>query len=51
MKNFHDLKVWQKAHLLTLAVYQATRGFPPRRIVWADEPTATLQFLCPHESG
>jgi len=28
MKNFHDLKVWQKAHLLTLAVYQATRGFP-----------------------
>jgi four helix bundle protein len=28
MKDFHDLKVWQKAHQLTLSVYQATRGFP-----------------------
>lgn len=28
MKDFHDLKVWQKAHQLTLAVYQVTVGFP-----------------------
>lgn len=28
MQNFHDLKVWQKSHQLTLAVYQATKGFP-----------------------
>lgn len=28
MKDFHQLKVWQKAHHLTLAVYQITAGFP-----------------------
>lgn len=28
MQNFHDLKVWEKAHLLTLDVYRATRDFP-----------------------
>lgn len=28
VKDFHDLKVWQKAHQLTLAVYRATAAFP-----------------------
>jgi four helix bundle protein len=28
MKDFHALKVWQKAHQLTLAVYQVTATFP-----------------------
>lgn len=28
MKDFHELKVWQKAHELTLAVYRATTPFP-----------------------
>jgi four helix bundle protein len=28
VKDFHELKVWQKAHQLTLAVYQITVGFP-----------------------
>jgi len=28
MKDFKKLKVWQKAHQLTLAVYKATRTFP-----------------------
>ena len=28
MKDFRELKVWQKAHRLTLAVYEATEGFP-----------------------
>ena len=28
MKDFRELKVWQKAHSLTLAVYKATRTFP-----------------------
>ena len=28
MKDFHELKVWQKAHALTLAVYQSTADFP-----------------------
>ena len=28
MKDFRELKVWQKAHLLTLALYRLTRMFP-----------------------
>ena len=28
MKDFHELKVWQKAHHLTLAMYQITATFP-----------------------
>ena len=28
MKDFHHLKVWDKAHQLTLQVYQLTAGFP-----------------------
>jgi len=32
MENFKDLKVWGKAHDLTLAIYQKTRGFPREEI-------------------
>ena len=28
MKDFHELKVWQKAHELTLTIYQITAPFP-----------------------
>ena len=28
MKDFRELKVWEKAHQLTLAIYQVTGGFP-----------------------
>lgn len=28
MQNYKDLKVWQKAHQLTLAVYKESKGFP-----------------------
>jgi four helix bundle protein len=28
MKDFKDLKVWEKAHVLTLLVYEETRSFP-----------------------
>jgi four helix bundle protein len=28
MRNFKQLKVWSKAHELTLAIYQATSDFP-----------------------
>jgi len=28
MRDFRKLKVWEKAHQLTLAVYLATRAFP-----------------------
>ncbi len=29
MQDFRNLKVWQKAHALTLAIYQLTARFPP----------------------
>lgn len=32
MKNFRDLKVWEKGHQLTLAVYRATAGFPKHEL-------------------
>ncbi|MBI3248481.1 MAG: four helix bundle protein [Deltaproteobacteria bacterium] len=28
MRDFKELKVWEKAHVLTLAVYKATAAFP-----------------------
>jgi four helix bundle protein len=28
MQDFHELKVWQKAHALTIAVYNETRSLP-----------------------
>jgi len=28
MQDFRDLKVWQRAHALTLSIYRETRGFP-----------------------
>ena len=28
MRDFHTLKVWERAHLLTLTVYKLTRGLP-----------------------
>jgi four helix bundle protein len=28
MRDFHELKVWQKAHLVALEVYRQTRTFP-----------------------
>jgi len=28
MRDFRDLKVWLKSHLMTLAVHDATGGFP-----------------------
>ena len=32
MKDFRQLKVWQKAHQLTLAIYQITASFPREEI-------------------
>ena len=28
MRNYKELRVWERAHLLTLAIYKATTGFP-----------------------
>jgi four helix bundle protein len=32
MGNFRELKVWQKGHELTLAVYKLTKAFPKEEI-------------------
>jgi four helix bundle protein len=32
LREFAELKVWEKAHLLTLAVYDATKCFPKEGI-------------------
>ena len=32
MKDFKDLKVWEKAHTLTLLVYEETRSFPKEEL-------------------
>ena len=32
MQDFRDLKVWQRSHQLTLAVYQATQSFPKEEL-------------------
>ena len=45
MRDFRNLKVWQKAHELTLLVYRETRGFPRDELyglttkpLWAESP-------------
>ncbi len=32
MQDFRNLKVWQKAHELTLAIYKATASFPKEEL-------------------
>lgn len=32
MQDFRKLKVWEKAHELTLAIYQVTAGFPRQEL-------------------
>jgi four helix bundle protein len=32
MKDFRTLKVWEKAHALTLAIYQSTEKFPKQEM-------------------
>jgi four helix bundle protein len=32
MRDFKDLRVWEKAHELTLSIYAATRGFPKEEL-------------------
>ncbi|CAN5899100.1 four helix bundle protein [soil metagenome] len=32
MQDFRNLKVWRKAHQLTLDTYEATAGFPQREL-------------------
>ena len=32
MKDFKDLKVWEKAHAITLRIYEETRSFPKEEL-------------------
>lgn len=32
MKDFRSLKVWERSHTLTLAIYKATEGFPKQEL-------------------
>ena len=32
MKDFRDLKIWQRSHKLTLEIYRLTRAFPREEI-------------------
>lgn len=32
MRDFRELKVWEKAHQVTLAVYRATKSFPKEEL-------------------
>ena len=32
VRDFRELRVWEKGHRLTLLIYEATRGFPSREL-------------------
>ena len=40
MQDFRNLKVWEKAHALTLDVYKASKSFPREEIYGLNEPDA-----------
>jgi hypothetical protein len=43
VKNFHELKVWNKAHQLTLEVYRITTAFPSEELYGL---TAQIRRTC-----
>ena len=45
VKDFHDLKVWQKAHQLTLSGLSGHGRLSARRTVRAHQSTAAMQFF------
>ncbi len=45
MQDFKNLKVWERAHQLTLQVYQATRCFPSGRALWANVANAASKRI------
>jgi four helix bundle protein len=32
IKSFHDLRVWQEAHLLVVSIYKTTKSFPKEEL-------------------
>jgi hypothetical protein len=51
VKDFHELIVWQKAHQLTLAVYQITATFPREEIIRVDQSTPARVLVHRGQSG
>jgi hypothetical protein len=45
MKDFRNLKVWEKSHSLTLALYKASGPISPARTFWVDQPDASMQRI------
>jgi hypothetical protein len=45
MKDFRQLKVWEKGHQLALAVYKATKSFPIKVEVLKQMPASPLKTL------
>ena len=41
MQDFKHLKVWEKAHALTLDVYKSSKAFPREENVRFDKPDAS----------
>jgi hypothetical protein len=44
MKDFRTLKVWEKAHAVTLAVYKATETFPKHELYGVTSQIQPPQF-------
>jgi len=51
VKDFRDLKVGQKAHPLSLAVYRTNGQLSPRGVIGANHSTAALVFFDLGQSG
>ncbi len=47
MRDFRKLKVWQKAHQLTLGTYKATAAFPKIEIYGITTKSGVLLYLSP----
>jgi hypothetical protein len=43
MIDFKDLKVWRKAHQMTLNPYRANRWISERRDEWAHKPASSAR--------
>jgi len=41
MQSFRNLKVWEKAHAVTIEIYTASRSFPKEELYGSDQPNAS----------
>ena len=47
MKDFRSLKVWEKAHTLTLAIYKSTEQFPKQELYSLTNPVQRAAVSIP----